>query len=157
MKSPLLIFVLCSSLFASGQKLVRQSIGANGTSHSVEGTTLQQITGQPYHTKTQRSNNTVFRPGFSQPILHTEIINSSIQVLIWPNPSQFSFYLESSDTLTEASLMIRDERGRIIYEQQVPQFKRLEIPCFTWDNGAYLISLIDKNKNMVSAKLVKEQ
>lgn len=76
---------------------------------------------------------------------------------IAPNPVLFEFTIETSDTLFNAELIAYDERGRDIYHEKFPVFKKQVVYCPFWANGVYLVQLTDEKNNLVSAKIIKHQ
>lgn len=139
------------------QTLSRETISATGAANSTSGVTIQQTIGQPYQTQTFRSDGISFRPGFQQPVFNTELISTTIEVLISPNPALLSFFIETSDTLYNAELVVYDERGRLIIKESMLVFKKHEVLCSTWANGVYYVTVSDQKKNLISTKLVKHQ
>lgn len=79
-----------------------------------------------------------------------------MSVKLMPNPALYSFFIECSDTLLNAVLTAYDAIGRLTYNEEIPSFKKHEVQCADWANGAYFITVTDKKNNLITAKLVKQ-
>ncbi|MDI1353633.1 MAG: hypothetical protein PSX36_01855, partial [bacterium] len=86
MKTLLLCFFI-TPVFMNAQSIKRESISSTGNSSSSSGVSLSQTVGQPYHTGTKQSDNTAYHPGFQQSIFRTELISSTVEAKIVPNPA----------------------------------------------------------------------
>jgi hypothetical protein len=151
----LLFLITFLSLKGFTQSIKRETISPTGNSSSNNGTTLLQTVGQPYQTHTQQSENISFRPGFQQSIFKTELISSTINVNLFPNPAVFSFFIECSETLFEVTLSVYDAAGKLVYSEYIKELNKQEVNCKTWANGTYVINLTDKKGNFISTKLIK--
>lgn len=152
-----IILLLIFPLSGFSQSIKRQTTAASVGSESAKGVNISQTIGQPYQTKTIQSDGFSYRPGFQQPVFSTEIINATIKVTVIPNPALLSFFIECSDTLLNAELSCYDEAGRMTYSEHMLTFKKHEVQCANWANGAYMITVTDKKSNLVTAKLIKTQ
>lgn len=145
------------SLTGYGQSLKRQTIASSVGGKTEDGVVMGQTIGQPYQTKTKESGGIFYRPGFQQPVFRTELLKTTVAVTILPNPAIYSFFIECSDSLTNADLSAYDEAGRLVYTEHIEYFKRHEVNCNNWANGVYIITVTDKKNNLISAKLIKHQ
>ena len=84
------------------QSLQRQSIGSAGGSIYSNGTLIQQTVGQPYSTNTSYDNGIIYRPGFQQPVFKLDLIKTSINMDVYPNPATNWVTLKSSKLLKNA-------------------------------------------------------
>ena len=148
---------LISSLNGFSQSIKRQTVASSVGSKSTDGVRVSQTVGQPYHTQTNQSGGISYRPGFQQPVFKTELIESTLNVSIVPNPAFYSFFIESSDTLKQAVLATYDEAGKLVYSEKIEFFKKHEVHCANWANGIYVITVTDKKNNLISTKLIKQQ
>lgn len=142
--------------FSTGeaQTLKRQCVASTGSYVSENGITLQQTIGQPYGTTSYYSSTTRFNPGFLQPVFRIENIRSSIDAIIFPNPTSNQVTIESSILLENVLIQIVDINGKILLNQKVYEFKTYTIDCSNWSSGIYVISLADSKSSLYSSKLI---
>lgn len=119
-----------------------------------DGTLIQQTVGQPYSTTTRYEDNITYRPGFQQPIFKVNLIHSTINMDVYPNPATNWVTLNSSKTLLNVHIQVVDITGKLIVEEKLDEFKTYTINCQEWGNGMYVISLADDTNNSYSSKLV---
>jgi len=116
MFKPLLIssFVVLAS-FSFGQKIVRSTIGAIGSSSNHNGIIIQQSVGQPALTSNDKSEKGMgLRQGFIQPVWF-ETESNDLNVILYPNPNQgdFSFQADIAEDLTY-DYEILDLQGKVV-------------------------------------------
>ena len=108
------LFILLAS-FSFGQKIVRSTIGAIGSSTNHNGIIIQQSVGQPaLITNDKLSNGMGLRQGFIQPIWY-ETESNELNVIIYPNPNQgdFSFQVNIEEDVTY-DYEILDHQGKLV-------------------------------------------
>ena len=136
------------------QSLQRQGIGSAGSYVYAEGTLIQQTVGQPYSTNTRYDDNLTYRPGFQQPIFKVNLIRTTINLDVFPNPATNWVTLKSTKTLSDVKIQVVDIAGKLIVNQQVDEFNSYTINCEEWPNGIYVISVADNGNNSYSSKLI---
>lgn len=150
------IVFLLAGIFSNtqAQSLQRQVVGSAGSYMYSEGTLVQQTVGQPYSTTTRHEENMSYRPGFQQPIFKVNLIRSTINLDVFPNPATNWVILQSTKTLSNVKIQVVDIAGKVIVNQQIDEFKSYTINCEEWLNGIYVISLSDGSNNSYSSKLI---
>lgn len=139
---------------AYAQSLQRQSIGSAGGSVYYNGTLVQQTVGQPYATNTSYDDGIIYRPGFQQPVFKVDLIKTSINMDVYPNPATSWVNLKSSKMLTSATFQVVDINGKLIFKETFNEFDSYTLKCDDWSNGTYVLSLSDQAGNYYSSKLI---
>jgi hypothetical protein len=115
MKRLLLLITICISSFSFGQRIVRSTIGAIGSSSNQNGIIIQQSVGQPALTSNDKSENGMgLRQGFIQPVWF-ETVSNDLNVILYPNPNQgdFSFQADIEEDVTY-DYKILDQQGKLV-------------------------------------------
>jgi hypothetical protein len=136
------------------QSLQRQSIGSAGGAVYSDGVLIQQTVGQPYSTNTYYDNGISYRPGFQQPVFKVDLIKTSINMDVFPNPATSWVTLKSSKALTNAVFQVVDLNGKLIFKENFNEFTTYTLKCDDWSNGTYVLSLTDQSGNSYSSKLI---
>lgn len=145
--------LLNSNAFA--QSIKRQSVGSGGNEVYSEGLIIHQSIGQSYSTSTNYDNGVSFMPGFQQTSsFRVEIIEAKMDLSLFPNPTSYSFTIESLESLSSVSIEIFDESGKVIFTEKSPSLLKKSIACDTWQNGTYLIKVSDSSGRPYSSKLI---
>lgn len=147
---------------AFAQTLKRQCIASTGNSSSMLpspigeglGVRFQQTIGQPYGTTSYYSDKTRYNPGFQQPVFSVEIIKSSINATVFPNPTSNQVTIETTLVLENVIIQIIELSGKLVLNEKINEFKSYTINCADWSNGVYLITLSDSKNNLYSSKLI---
>ncbi len=78
-----------------------------------------------------------------------------LKVLIYPNPSSTVFNIElKGDQKSKTIIKVHNMLGQKLYEGELSD-NNTRIPCYSWSNGVYLITLNNNNKTS-SFKVIKE-
>lgn len=147
---------------SEAQSIQRQSIGICGTNMADEGILVKQSIGQPYATSTYYSEGVGFRPGFQQPYSAAgqssgqvkQKITAFLNLKVYPNPASNAAMLQTPETITNASLKVRDISGRLFVNEIVSELKSHTINCESWANGIYLVTVSDEKNTTYSSKLI---
>jgi hypothetical protein len=152
--------LFCAAIFVVlgfqgfSQTLQRQCIGSGGSHMITNGMLIQQTVGQPYSTNTNYSDGVSYRPGFQQPIYKVDLIHSTINLNVFPNPATNWVTINSSKTLKDAHIRIVEIAGKLLLEETIAEFKSYTFNCENWLNGTYVISLVDSKGKSYSSKLI---
>ena len=107
MKSYFFAFVFILINFAcSAQSLQRQSISPMGCSSTINQITFSQTVGQIYGTNTNNNNETIYRPGFQQPVFKIVNIRSFIEAKLFPNPTTEAITIENENEIVAVLLLL---------------------------------------------------
>ncbi|RED50565.1 T9SS type A sorting domain-containing protein [Seonamhaeicola aphaedonensis] len=152
-----LVIILLLSSYSYSQTIIRQSISSYGTTSTGDAHYYAQTIGQSYNT--QSSKNTKVMQGFLQPVsLKIEKVTQSnveeLELKIFPNPSQYSVTLKSSDAIKDAIILVSDVHGHIIYNQRIQSLEVHNINCSSWSTGIYLLKVQDDNNKQLVSKLI---
>ena len=148
MFKPLLLssFVVLAS-FSFGQKIVRSTIGAIGSSSNHNGIIIQQSAGQPALTTNDKSENgTGLRQGFIQPIWY-ETESNDLNVILYPNPNQgdFSFQADIAEDLNY-DYEILDLQGKVVLRGKGLGNELVEVSILNPARGMYHLSVKTEDK-----------
>lgn len=136
------------------QTLQRQCVGSGGTYMFTEGTLIQQTVGQPYATNTNYTDDITYRPGFQQPLFKINLIRTTINLDVFPNPATNWVTMKSTKTLTNVTLHVVDITGKLLIDEHMDEFNTYTFNCEEWKNGIYVISLVDVQNNNYSSRLI---
>lgn len=150
-----LSFFVIITFNSFGQSIQRQTVSSLGAGNNISGYVITQTIGQSYQTQTSQSENISLRPGFQQSIFTAEIISASIGANIFPNPATYSFIIELTALMENATLSVFDVSGKLIYSENILRLKKHEIMCGAWANGSYVVKVTDQKGNLISAKVNK--
>jgi len=143
MIKPLLLssFVVLA-YFSFGQKIVRSTIGAIGSSSNHNGIIIQQSVGQPALTSNDKSENGMgLRQGFIQPIWY-ETESNDLNLMIYPNPNQgdFSFQADIEEDLNY-DYEILDLQGKVVIRGKVSGNELVEVSIVNPARGMYHLNV----------------
>ena len=139
-------FVLLAS-FSFGQKIVRSTIGAIGSSSNYNGIIIQQSAGQPALTTNEKSENGAgLRQGFIQPIWY-ETESNDLSVILYPNPNQgdFSFQADIAEDLNY-DYEILDLQGKVVLRGKGLGNELVEVSILNPARGMYHLSVKTEDK-----------
>jgi hypothetical protein len=148
------LFLFIYHTNVSAQSLKRECVASTGSSTTTDGTSIQQTIGQPYGTAPNYSNNIKFTPGFQQPIYKIEVIKSTINVSLFPNPTSERVTIQAASPLENVTVQIIDMNGKLLLNEKINELKSYTINCSNWANGVYVITLSDSKNDLYSSKLV---
>ena len=77
---------------------------------------------------------------------------SSNHVKVFPNPSNSTFTIEIGNSFDAREIQITDLVGNLVLRQYLNNQSKITLN--TLANGAYILKIIDKNKIMVSKKII---
>lgn len=154
-----LAIVAALSFKINAQSIERQSISIYGSSTTLDGITIQQTVGQPYSTISYSDGQIMVNPGFQQSlllssVLQDDLLGSSLQLNIYPNPVISSLSVEIPQDLDASTVQITDVTGKVYLDEQVVGLERYSINCDKWPNGLYLITLMGNSQSVYSAKFL---
>ena len=148
-------FLFIYHINLNAQSLKRECIASTtGSSVTSNGTTIQQTIGQPYGTTPNYSNNIKFTPGFQQPIYKIEVIKSTVNVSLFPNPTSELVTIQAASILENVVIQIIDMNGKLLFTEKINELKNYTINCSNWANGVYVITLSDSHNDLYSSKLI---
>ena len=139
-------FVLLAS-FSFGQKIVRSTIGAVGSSSNYNGIIIQQSAGQPALTTNEKSENGAgLRQGFIQPIWY-ETESNDLSVILYPNPNQgdFSFQADIAEDLNY-DYEILDLQGKVVLRGKGLGNEIVEVSILNPAKGMYYLNVKTEEK-----------
>lgn len=155
----MLLFLLVLPGVLCAQSIKRQSIGSYGSSGTTDMQIRGQTIGQPFSTSTYSDNKLGITPGFQQPESYIKYphknMNSTLEVVISPNPAYSSFSLVAKEETDNAQVLISNVNGETILEKEVLKLNTLHIDCSTWQPGIYCIRInIPKKGNLFNSKII---
>lgn len=153
----LLPFALLVFQISEAQSLKRQTTSSLSSTGKIGDIVVHQTIGQPYFTRGHNGNNTIVRPGFEQPLnykLNIKSSSSNLDLSVYPNPATSSITIKSTNQISNTLIHITDLNGRLIAEEEVSAFQTHVINCENWNNGSYIIRVIDDQKNNYSSMIV---
>jgi hypothetical protein len=154
--------MLLITLVSFGQTLERQTIGASGTDFSNSSIIVSQTVGELAVTSFSNSSIVVME-GFQQNTpISTSLIELEVQVEVkaYPNPTSdfLDIKINSEESLT-LSIEIRDITGRKLHFQKenvrVNGSYLESLDLSNLSSGNYLVSLLSKNAQIGSFKIIK--
>ena len=140
------IYIIITS-FSFGQKIVRSSIGAIGSSSNQNGIIIQQSGGQPSLTTNDKSDNGVgLRQGFIQPIWY-EIESNELNIVLYPNPNQGDFSFQTHLNENENyEYEILDLLGKVVLRGEGHGNELVKVSIVNPARGMYHLNVNTKNK-----------
>ena len=139
-------FVVLAS-FSFGQKIVRSTIGAIGSSSNQNGIIIQQSVGQPALTSNDKSEIGMgLRQGFIQPVCF-ETVSNDLNVILYPNPNQgdFSFQADIEEDETY-DYEILDLQGKVVIRGQANGNELVEVSILNPARGMYHLNVSTEDK-----------
>jgi len=148
-------FILCfTHLYAKSQTFQRQSLSSAGSQNTSQGTWIRQTVGQPYNTSSTYKGSFSYRPGFQQPILKIQKIQSNLLLDVFPNPTAAVVNIRAEQVLDNVSLTITDYSGKTIHSEKIPSLHTHRFDCSLLNDGIYLITVVTSDNKAYSAKLI---
>lgn len=141
------------------QTIIRSSINCVGSANTNESLHVQQSTGQPHGTKSFYSNKIESRPGFIQPsqIWVEQIRNTfELEMNVYPNPSTSQVFFKLNENLEDVVLSVVDQKGKMIFQEEIQSLRDYTLNCNDWMNGYYFIHIKDEAGNSYQSKLIKQ-
>jgi len=153
------ILLVCMPFYNQAQSIKRQCISSYGAIVNANSFTIEQTVGQPYNTTACYENKTSVLQGFQQPnVFKVEDINNenekNLNLNVYPNPANYSITIQSEELIENSIIRITDLNGKLILFEQPALFMKHNIDCKSWENGIYIITISDTNKNESSLKLI---
>ena len=161
MKKILLLIFSTTSLTVIAQEVIRENIGSNGTSRTINNIYFNQSIGQKsaiYGTVT--NNNIVLRQGFQQPVFRVEQNNlkniTELDLVVYPNPFRYDISVKfDQQPIEKVQVSILDKSGRIIKNLSFNPQIEITIPCRELARGSYVLNIITSNKKY-STNIIKQ-
>ena len=157
----LLLLLLCVPLIGVGQSVIRENIGSNGASKTINNIHLNQSVGQQSATNGTVSNkNLALRQGFQQPVFRIEkntlIDVPELDLVVFPNPFKYDISVKFDKEPTEKiDVLVFDVKGRLIKEIDFDPLIEITIPCKELSRGSYLLNIRTSNKQY-RANIIKQ-
>lgn len=156
-----LIFFLLIPIFSYSQEIVRESIGSNGASKSINNIHFNQSIGQQSALNgTVSYNNITLRQGFQQPVFRVEQNTltdiTELDIVVYPNPFKYDVGIKfAQKPIDNIYISIFDNRGKIIKNLSfIPQIE-ITIPCRELARGSYVLNITTSNKQY-STNIIKQ-
>lgn len=144
----LLFFVFSMSVphYSSAQKLIRTSINSFGGITNNDNLKLSQTAGQSSVVGSVHSENTKLRQGFQQPITNTILVSNSLNIKVFPNPTQdeLNIIIENNRN-NNFSYYLTDSQGRICQSEKNYKSSSIQLSNHL-SPGVYTIRIVVDNK-----------
>lgn len=153
----LLVLFFVSVQYSYAQSIARQSITSYGSSSTVGDSYFSQTVGQAYNTNSK--GETIVLQGFQQSSNFSveELKNRNPKVLnveFYPNPAQYSLFLESTEGIADCQIRVSQYDGKIVHTEQLSQLTKHTLNCQSWVNGIYIITITDALNHQKALKVV---
>jgi hypothetical protein len=149
----LFIFNILLSFHSLSQTIVRESIGAVGSSFSSDQFDLQSCLGQPYNTSATEAID--LRQGFIQPENSTSKGNKLVAIKLYPNPVSSRLNFSFENELQNVHLLIYDLMGNIVSNQHFNSLFTGFTNCSLWTAGMYFIQVQKEGQILGVEKFIK--
>jgi len=141
------------------QSVKRQCISSYGSVVFTDNLTIGQTAGQCYNTSGKSENKIAISQGFQQPnTFSIEDISSNsfrnLNLLVYPNPTSYSFTIESEEEIEQSYIQVVDINGKQILSEKVSNLLSHNINCESWTNGVYIITINDALQNSKTLRLI---
>ena len=161
MKNLLTILLSIISLTVIAQDVIRENIGSNGTSKTINNIYFNQSIGQQSALNgTVTNNNITLRQGFQQPVFRVEqnILTdlTELDLVVYPNPFKYDIGIKfAQQPIDKIYISILDNSGKIIKNLSfIPQIE-ITIPCRELARGSYVLNITTSNKRY-STNIIKQ-
>ena len=157
----LLLLLLCVPLIGVGQSVIRENIGSNGASKTINNIHLNQSVGQQSALNGTVSNNDIIlRQGFQQPVFRIEkntlIDVPELDLVVFPNPFRYDISVKFDKEPSEKiDVLVFDVMGKLIKEIDFDPLIEITIPCKELARGSYLLNIRTSNQQY-SANIIKQ-
>ena len=154
-----LVFFTMQPNYNYAQSVKRQTISSYGSVVLTDNLIVGQTAGQSYSTKGCIENSTTLLQGFQQPnTFIVEEINApslkNLNLSVYPNPASYSITITGDEMIEQPSIYVQDINGKVIFSENAPDLLMHTINCDSWENGIYLITITDSNKNSKTLRLI---
>ncbi|TLX72603.1 T9SS type A sorting domain-containing protein [Labilibacter sediminis] len=151
------VMLFCLAHKTSAQSIARQSITSYGATKTVGNSSISQTVGQPYSTKA--SNGNTVMQGFQQSLsIKIEKVTpepiEELEIRVYPNPANYSIFIETVDVIEGGSVMITNAQGNVIYQQRLPENIKHELNCSAWSPGIYILKVYNSSNKQTIKKIV---
>ena len=157
MKKLLYLFLVFSSIGLWSQSISKQVISSLGANESNGTHTLSSTLGEVAVGVMTAEDGSLqlgngYYPSLKLEVLSIETPNANLLIKIFPNPMSEILYITHP---TEDSFKIRiaDINGKVLVEKIIT--KKIPIEVAQYPSGMYLISIITKDKNTNTYKIIK--
>lgn len=147
------LFLCLCPIFGYSQSVIRQSVGAIGTSYSSDQFDVQSIAAQPYNAVSD--NTSTFLPGFIQPLSEAKILGHVVLLKIYPNPTSAILHFSLEEELSEAEVRVYDLLGNVVHQHWLDQISSGSVDCSEWTSGLYTIQIMQADQILCHEKFVK--
>lgn len=79
--------------------------------------------------------------------------SSNSQMTIYPNPGSSNFTIQSDKTISQ--IQIFDITGKIVFSKSNIEKSLLQVDISNFENGVYIVEIIDENNDQITQKLIK--
>lgn len=149
-----LILLVCSNFKASAQKLVRSSINSFGSVVINDNLKLSQSAGQSSATQSINENEINLRQGFQQPITTLYSNSNSLNINIYPNPTQNNINITFDNNRDHNfSYYLFDSQGRICQFETDSESNNIELKS-NLKPGIYTIRVVAERKIGVASIII---
>jgi hypothetical protein len=161
MKNLLTILLSIISLTVIAQDVIRENIGSNGTSKTINNIYFNQSIGQQSALNgTVTNNNITLRQGFQQPVFKLEKNTltdiTELDLVVYPNPFRYDISVKfDQQPIDKVQVSIFDKSGRIIKNLSFNPQIEITIPCKELARGSYVLNIITSNKKY-STNIIKQ-
>lgn len=157
----LLYITVASSMFCVvsvfSQEITRQSIGAYGGSSAIQNVLIEQSVGQSQTVTPGKNSGDRFRPGFIQSrtfmVEETEDADL-ISGVVYPNPTDYSFFIELDEWVESGELVITSSDGSIMDQRIIQKSNQWQYNASNWKNGVYFITLKTDKGQVFKRRLI---
>ncbi|OYX25711.1 MAG: hypothetical protein B7Z06_06870 [Flavobacteriales bacterium 32-35-8] len=164
-----LLLMVCFCCFfqqqvSSQSNLVRSTTGASGASKEITngGNTylIQQSVGQPSVTGTIGNGDYIFRQGFIQPNVLSQITEKNIplnlQLSLYPNPFEEQISLVfNEDIKGDIHITVYNILGAQMYSKKHQSSQHVDVKLGWLSSGEYILKTIANQKQFIS-KIIKK-
>lgn len=144
-KSILIFLISQLAYYSNSQSIGRSQLSSLGTTNYSTGITLQSTVGQSSLVTFENSNLMILGQGFIQPS-YLNSIKRELEVNVYPNPNNGSFYLESTSNDPDLILyQLFDSFGNLIQSGEFKPNTVANIQICSLSTGIYILKIIQNN------------
>lgn len=161
-KKPLKQLVLALLLVGSGCTQAQQSIVNAGGNGSGSGGSTAYSVGQVVYTTNTNINTGSVAQGVQQPyeiqtVLGNQYVEISLQMSVYPNPTQNSLSLEvKQNNIDNMQYQLFDLNGRLLVSETIVA-STTPIEMARYAEAVYLLKVIQNNIELKTFKIIKKQ
>lgn len=159
---PVLLILSFIPYAGNAQSIKRQNIGSYGSGGTAGSLFIGQTIGQPFFTSGYSDSQVGLIPGFQQPLAFSistaKQLPVSARLAVFPNPATSIVNIETPKVVENAIVRVTDIKGRVIWEERVPEFRNYQMDCSRWPDGLYFIAVLDgyKKFNYISKVIISK-